>query len=34
MAPWFPGAKVAVARSVTFAFDDYFEILRAIKFMA
>jgi D-amino peptidase len=33
-ASWYPGAKLAAARTVAFESNDYFEILRAIKFMA
>ncbi len=33
-ASWYPGAKHAAPRTVQFESDDYFEILRAIKFMA
>jgi D-amino peptidase len=33
-ASWYPGAKLAAARTVQFEADDYFEVLRAIKFMA
>jgi D-amino peptidase len=33
-ASWYPGAKLAAPRTVQFDSDDYFEILRAIKFMA
>jgi D-amino peptidase len=33
-ASWYPGAKHAADRTVTFQSADYFEILRAIKFMA
>jgi D-amino peptidase len=33
-ASWYPGAKLAAARTVQFDSDDYFEVLRAIKFMA
>ncbi len=33
-ASWYPGAKHAAPRTVAFESDDYFEILRAIKFMA
>jgi len=33
-ASWYPGAKLAAPRTVQFESDDYFEVLRAIKFMA
>jgi D-amino peptidase len=33
-ASWYPGAKHSAPRTVQFEADDYFEILRAIKFMA
>ena len=33
-ASWYPGARLAEARVVRFESADYFEILRAIKFMA
>jgi D-amino peptidase len=33
-ASWYPGAKLAAARIVQFESGDYFEILRAINFMA
>ena len=33
-ASWYPGAKQSAARTVAFESDDYFEVLRAIKFMA
>ena len=31
---WYPGAKLVGDRVVQFESDDYFEVLRAIKFMA
>ena len=33
-ASWYPGAKLAAPRTVQFESDSYFEILRAINFMA
>ena len=33
-ASWYPGARLAAPRTVQFDSDDYFEVLRAIKFMA
>ena len=33
-ASWYPGAKLSEPRTVQFESDGYFEILRAIKFMA
>jgi D-amino peptidase len=33
-ASWYPGAKLAAARIVQFESRDYFEVLRAINFMA
>src|SRR3954466_5166489 len=33
-ASWYPGAQHSAPRTVAFESDDYFEILRAIKFMA
>jgi D-amino peptidase len=33
-ASWYPGARHSAPRTVAFESDDYFEILRAIKFMA
>ncbi|GAB2179359.1 M55 family metallopeptidase [Dongia sp. agr-C8] len=33
-ASWYPGAKLAEPRVVRFLSNDYFEVLRAIKFMA
>jgi D-amino peptidase len=33
-ASWYPGAKLAAPRTVQFESADYFEVLRAIKFMA
>jgi len=33
-ASWYPGAKLGAPRTVQFESDDYFEVLRAIKFMA
>jgi D-amino peptidase len=33
-ASWYPGAKLAAPRTVQFESNDYFEVLRAINFMA
>ena len=33
-ASWYPDAKLAAPRTVQFESADYFEVLRAIKFMA
>jgi D-amino peptidase len=33
-ASWYPGARLAAPRTVQFESADYFEVLRAIKFMA
>ena len=33
-ASWYPGATLAAPRTVQFESNDYFEILRAINFMA
>jgi D-amino peptidase len=33
-ASWYPGAKLTAARIVQFESGDYFEVLRAINFMA
>jgi D-amino peptidase len=33
-ASWYPGARHSAPRTVQFDSDDYFEVLRAIKFMA
>jgi len=33
-ASWYPGAKLSAPRTVQFESADYFEILRAIKFIA
>jgi D-amino peptidase len=33
-ASWYPGARLSAPRTVQFESDDYFEVLRAIKFMA
>ena len=33
-ASWYPGARLTAPRTAQFESDDYFEVLRAIKFMA
>ncbi|HVO01837.1 MAG TPA: M55 family metallopeptidase [Candidatus Cybelea sp.] len=33
-ASWYPGARLSAPRTVQFESDDYFEIIRAIKFIA